>query len=235
MVGRLDRKLYPGQGRNWDDALLRQCILRHLKPGSIALDLGAGAGIVDQMHFKGLAGKVCGIDLDPRVVDNPMLDEGRVADASHIPYDDEHFDVVFADNLLEHLQDPLAVFQDVGRVLKRGGMFVFKTPNRKHYMPTIARLTPLRFHRYVNRLRGRADVDTFPTLYRANTPRDLTRLAAASGLKMERLSRIEGRPEYLRVTWPTYVLGALYERLVNSTELLASFRVLLVGELRKGG
>ena len=190
-------------------------------------------GIVEQMRFKGLAAKVCGIDLDPRVVDNPMLDEGRVADASRIPYEDGHFDLVYADNLLEHLRDPLAVFREVSRVLKCGAMFLFKTPNKTHYMPTIARLTPHRFHRYVNRLRGRAEVDTFPTLYRANTRLDLTRLAAASGLVIERLSHIEGRPEYLRMTWPTYVVGALYERLVNSTELFAMFRVLLLGELRK--
>ena len=101
-------------------------------------------------------------------------------------------------------------------------------------MPTIARLTPHRFHQFVNRIRGRAEADTFPTRYRANTYSAVQRLAAASGLTVERLDRIEGRPEYLRMTWPTYLLGAAYERLVNSWEGLAMFRVLLVGELRKG-
>ena len=83
------------------------------------------------------------------------------------------------------------------------------------------------------RLRGRAEADTFPTRYRANTYSEVRRLAVASGLTVERLDRIEGRPEYLRMTWPTYLLGAAYERLVNSWEGLAMFRVLLVGELRK--
>lgn len=36
------------------------------------------------------------------------------------------------------------------------------------------------------------------------------------------------------MTSPTYLLGAAYEWLVNSWEGLALFRVLLVGELRKG-
>ena len=31
------------------------------------------------MNFRGLAARVCGVDLDPRVVDNPMLDEGKIA------------------------------------------------------------------------------------------------------------------------------------------------------------
>jgi len=47
------------------------------------------------------------------------------------------------------------------------------------------------------------------------------------------VERIEGRPEYLRLAWPTYVLGAAYERLVNASELFAPGRVLLMGTLRK--
>lgn len=167
------------------------------------------------MNFKGLAASVCGVDLDPRVVENPMLDEGRVANADRIPYEDSRFDVVFSDNVLEHLDNPLQVFREVERVLKPGGVFLFKTPNKWHYMPTIARLTPHGFHQYVNRLRGRAEVDTFPTRYRANCLGDVQRLAADSGLVVDRVERIEGRPEYLRMTWPTYLVGMVYERFVN--------------------
>ena len=70
----LDRRLYPGQCRNWDDVLFRERILRHLTPESVVLDLGAGAGIVQQMNFKGLGARICGVDIDPRVRVNPMLD-----------------------------------------------------------------------------------------------------------------------------------------------------------------
>ncbi len=54
-----------------------------------------------------------------------------------------------------------------------------------------------------------------------------------AGFAVEKIDRIEGRPEYLRISWPTYLLGAAYERLVNSTEWFAAFRILLVAELRK--
>lgn len=100
-------------------------------------------------------------------------------------------------------------------------------------MPTIARLTPHGFHQYVNRLRGRAEVDTFPTRYRANSLQDIVQLATDVGLVMDRVDRVEGRPEYLRMTWPTYVLGLAYERFVNSAEIFAPLRILLVGSLRK--
>lgn len=233
IVDWIDGNCYRSHQRNWDDQLFRQWILRYLRPDSVILDLGAGAGIVEQMNFRGLAASVCGVDLDPRVVSNPMLDEGRVASAAGIPYEDARFDVVFSDNVLEHLDEPLRVFREVARVLKPGGVFLFKTPNKWHYMPTIARLTPHGFHQFVNRLRGRAEVDTFPTRYRANCLGDIKRLAAEAGLLVDRVERIEGRPEYLRMTWPTYLVGLAYERLVNSAEIFSPVRILLVGQLRK--
>ena len=229
----IDHNWYSAFSKNWDDLLFRERILAQIKPDSVVLDLGAGAGIVSQMNFKGLASKVCGVDLDSRVMDNPMLDEGRVSDAGGIPYEDGMFDVVFSDNVFEHLDMPFAVYKEVARVLKPGGVLLFKTPNKWHYMPTIARITPHAFHQFVNRLRGRAEVDTFPTRYRTNTKSDVLRLAAAAGFTVERIERIEGRPEYLRMTWPTYLIGTLYERVVNTTSLLAPFRILLVGTLRK--
>lgn len=233
MVQKLDRALYPNHPRNWDDYLFRARILSYVGSDKTVLDLGAGAGIVEAMNFKGLANKVCGVDLDPRVETNPMLDDGRVADAGGIPYPDQIFDVVFADNVVEHLADPLGVFREVHRVLKPGGVFLFKIPNKTHYMPTIARLTPHRFHQFINRLRGRAEADTFPTLYRANTAAEVKRIGSEVGFEVMSVSCIEDRPEYLRMTWPTYLRGAAYERVVNASECLAMFRILLIAELRK--
>src|SRR5690606_13572805 len=130
-VARLDAQRPPDASPSWDDQLFREEILRHVGLDSLVLDLGAGAGIVPQMNFKGLVGQVCGVDLDPRVETNPILDEGRVADAGGIPYPDNMFDLVFSDNVVEHLDDPAEVFTEVARVLKPGGLFLFKTPNRR--------------------------------------------------------------------------------------------------------
>lgn len=229
----IDQTCYPGYSKNWDDILFREAILARLKPDMVILDMGAGAGIVEQMNFRGLVKRVCGVDLDSRVVDNPFLDEGKVSDAGRIPYSAGLFDLVLSDNVLEHLSEPEAVFKEVARVLKPGGLFFFKTPNKWHYMPTIARLTPHAFHQFVNRIRGRAEVDTFPTLYRANTKAAVLRMAGETGFTTLSINRIEGRPEYLRMTVPTYLVGLMYERIVNALDLLAPFRVLLVGVLQK--
>ena len=100
-------------------------------------------------------------------------------------------------------------------------------------MPLVARLTPQAFHRWVVRWRGREGEDVFPTRYLANSPGDIRRLAAGAGLDVVKIDLIEGRPEYLRFSAPTYLLGWLYERLVNQVPGLWRLRVLLIAELRK--
>lgn len=232
-VERLDRRLYPGRTRNWDDERFRAEILAHLTPATRLLDLGAGAGIVQAMSFRGSCGHVIGVDPDPRVHDNPHLDEAHVGVGEALPCPDASVDVVVADNVLEHLDEPERVFAEVARVLRPGGTFLAKTPNRWHYMPVLAQLTPTAFHRFVNRRRGRAGEDTFPTRYRANSARALRRLARESGFRLRKLSRIEDRPEYLRFHPLAYLLGWAWERAVNGLRWLAPFRVLLIAEFER--
>lgn len=233
LVQWMDRTLYPSHPERWDDKLFRDRILEELDHEDDLLDLGAGSGRVAEMNFRGIAASTCGIDVDERVMSNPHLDEGRVGRGEVIPYADGCFDVVLADNVLEHLERPREVFREVARVLRPGGRFFAKTPNKWHYMPTIARLTSTGFHQWINRLRGRDESDTFPTRYLANTPADVQHWAEDAGLRVKRVDLIEGRPEYLRWNVMTYSIGMLYERLVNVLPFLAPLRVLLVIELEK--
>lgn len=225
-VAAIDKKFYGDYGDRWDDARLRDVLLARINAKSVVLDLGAG--IASHLNFRNLASKVCGVDLDLRVLKNQLLDEGRVGRLEELPYDDETFDVVFSNNVLEHLKEPQDVFNEVHRVLKKGGLFVAKTPNKLHYVPVLARLTPSSFHEFINRKRGRAVEDTFPTFYRANSEKEIRRLAKKAGFSIEKLDIIEGRPEYLRLSPITYLMGLAYERIVNSFEALRCFRVVIV-------
>ena len=229
----LDQKFYPLFQNNWDDYLFRDEILQSIKKEYKLLDLGAGAGIIPAMNFQGTVSRIFGIDPDPRVLSNPFLDEAKISVGENIPYPDNFFDIVIADNVMEHLPNPHTVLKEVHRVLKRNGVFYFKTPNQWHYMPIIARLTPHRFHQYLNKLRGRATADTFPTLYQINSPGKIHFYAQSTGFDIKFVKLIEGRPEYLRFSVLTYLAGFLYERLVNSAKFFSRFRILTIVCLQK--
>lgn len=229
----LDRFLYPGFSDHWDDWLFRREILKHLGSSTVLLDLGAGAGILPQMDFRDHAGLVCGMDIEPSILGNPFLHEARVGSVEQLSWADNTFDVVVSNNVLEHLSRPATVFAEVRRVLKPGGMFLAKTPSSLHYVALLARCTPYRFHQWFNERRGRAARDTFPTLYRANSVGRIRRYCLSAGLLVEDVRLIEGRPEYLRFSVPSYVAGAFYERVVNGTSILSSFRAVLIAVMRK--
>ncbi|MGD8329024.1 MAG: class I SAM-dependent methyltransferase [Acidobacteriota bacterium] len=229
----MDAVLYPGVSENWDDEAFRGVVLWRLHRNDSLLDLGAGAGDLAQTNFRGSVGRTVGVDLDPRVLDNPHLDEAKVGSATSIPYPDGEFDVVIADNVLEHLDEPARAFAEVSRVLRPGGWFLCKTPNAWHYVALASRCTPHGFHQRYNARRGRDRRQTFPTHYRANSARRIRKLAAGAGMAVRAITHLEGRPEYLRVHPVTYAFGCAYERIVARFRSLRWLRVTLIGELQK--
>jgi SAM-dependent methyltransferase len=230
----LDRQLYPDQERGWDNQRFAGYVRARLAPAHVVLDFGAGRGIHPALDFRGEVAKVVGVDPDPAVLSNDFLDEAKVMHASgEIPYPGASFDLAFCNNVLEHLEDPVRSLLEVRRVLKPGGWFLAKAPNRLHYVALAARVTPQWFHEWINHLRGTSAEDLFPTVYRCNTPERVRRVASTANLRIVDVQLWEGRPEYLRISVPTYLLGAIYERLVNATPRLARLRAVLAVTLQK--
>jgi SAM-dependent methyltransferase len=229
----IDQTFYSHYGDRWDDFLFRKEIELFLNLNLVLLDLGAGSGNNQYMNFRGQVAKVAGVDPDPSVLQNPFLDEAKVGKGEMIPYDDDTFDIVISANTLEHLNHPKRCFQEVNRVLKPEGLFFIKTPNKYHYVTFISKLTPISFHRFYNKLRGVNEQDVFPTRYKANDPQKLRHLAQLSGFEVISINLFEGRPEYLRLFWPTYLCGLLFERLLNRFEQLRIFRGVIITKFRK--
>jgi ubiquinone/menaquinone biosynthesis C-methylase UbiE len=231
----MDRTFYAGYSDKWDDKLFRDKVIAVLKPEFSILDLGAGRGTRGELDFRQHCRHVAGADVDPAVLENPYLHEARLQQAPEflIPFADQEFDLVFSNSVLEHVATPDTFFREVYRVLKPGGMFMAKTPNKYHYIPWIATCTPEWFHRYYNQLRGRSGEDTFPTVYRCNCEKDARRLANAQGFEVKAVELVEGRPEYLRLAAPAYLAGMIVERTVNATDALRHFRCVMYLQLLK--
>lgn len=234
VTSKLDDSFYPGQVYNWDDVRFANVVRDHLRSDHVLLDFGAGRGKSELFDFRGAVQRIVGVDVDENVRLNPYLDECHVLrHGESVPLADDSVDIAYCCNVLEHVQDPKQTLREIARVLKPGGLFLAKTPNRLHYATVAARCTPFWFHRWFNRKRGRVEHDTFPTVYRCNSKRQLLQSVAESDLQLQSLYFWEGRPEYTRVFPLMYAFGIAYERLVNSTALLAPYRAVLVATLEK--
>lgn len=229
----LRERYYPLDMHN-NDSLFLKMIEDRLGPESHVLDAGAGAGDAFPYEIKGKVTEMVGIDLDPRVTLNPRLDRGIEGDLTNLPFPDSTFDLVFSRYVLEHVTEPTSFAQEISRVLKPGGQFLFLTPSKWHYVALIARLTPNSFHDWYNeKLRGRKSEDTFPTTYFMNAQGDLRRVLGAAGFTEEELIFREVSPNYLLWSKLFFFIGMLYERLVNRIKILAPFRVNILGAYKK--
>ena len=120
-------------------------------------------------------------------------------------------------------------------MLKPGAAYIFRTPNRFHYVALISSMTPHWFHvKVANRVRNLPPEahDPYPTVYRMNSRRSLRRHSEAVGLVAETLRMIEKDPSYGRATRWLFFPFMFYERIVNSTELLQDVRANILGTLR---
>ncbi len=192
-----------------------------LMSGTSLLDVGCGRTFPMAEKWLSTGAKVYGVD---PVADPSAVSEGAQVfkgSAEVVPFNDQAFDVVVSRAVLEHLKEPAKVFQELFRVLKPGGKTVLLTPSKFDYVSVSARLIPNRFHaNVVKATEGRNEVDTFPTFYRANSRRQIRRLAVNAGFELQRLEYLDQSPYSLRFRPPIYRLALRYHYVVRSVRWL---------------
>ena len=97
--------------------------------------------------------------------------------------------------------------------LRVGGAFIFLTPNLHSPVTQMNRLLKPLQSVLVPRLYGRAEADTFPVVYRANTVRRLQTLAAAGSMTLE-ACRIIADPSYLAFNEVLFSASVMLTRLL---------------------
>ena len=199
---------------------------KHIPPRSKILEIGAGP-TNQTSKFLSQIGELHGVDIDPDVSANSALRTTNRIENDHYPFLDHSFDACVSNYVLEHVEYPDAHLAEVKRVLKPGGTYVFRTPNRYHYVAIISSHTPLWFHRLIaNRLRNlpRDAHDPYPTFYRFNDERKMTAAAKQIGMEIVEFHLVEKEPSYGMSSRLMFLLLMGYERTVNFSEKLRSFR-----------
>jgi len=101
--------------------------------GAALLDIGCGSGGPAMVLAREQGAEVIGIDVEPQLIDRSrrLAAEARLGDKvsfklvepGPLPFAAETFDVVFSKDALLHIPDKQALYKEVLRVLKPGGVF----------------------------------------------------------------------------------------------------------------
>lgn len=155
----------------------------------IVVDFGAGRGRQAELGgphlrriscFQGRCAKLIGIDPDPIVNQNRVVDEAYiVAPGEQLPLADESVDLIYSYAVFEHVEDAKTTARELARVVKPGGWICAWTPNKWGYVGIGARLTPNKLHTRILNVAcpgGRTERDVFPVRYRMNELKTITRL-----------------------------------------------------------
>jgi SAM-dependent methyltransferase len=106
--------------------------LGRLEPGEVVLDVGSGAGTDSLVaaQMVGSEGRVTGVDMTPEMLAKARAAavamkatnvEFVAAEAEGLPFEDESFDVVISNGVIDLIPDKDAVFSEIHRVLRPGG------------------------------------------------------------------------------------------------------------------
>jgi SAM-dependent methyltransferase len=231
----LDRFYNPAAGWKNGTEEFHEMIARAIPRGGKILEIGAGPSNRTS-RFLATLGEVHGLDPDPAVRDNDALASAAVLAGDAYPFPDASFDACVSNYCIEHIPDPGAHLAEVARVLRPGGVYALRTPNRWHYVSLFSSVTPHWVHDLLaNRLRGIGEEghEPYPTVYAMNTREAVARLASRRGLEVEDLRLVEKEPSYGMSSRVLFLAFTAYERAVNATPRAAFLRSNIFAVLRR--
>lgn len=219
---------------------LASCIARPVE----WLDLGCGHQLLPEW-MPGAAQKsaaivrgakrVVGLDLDFSSLRKHNTITQRVCgEVNRLPFPENTFDLITANMVVEHIESPASVLNEIARILKPGGLFLFHTPNRLGYSSLVTHLIPPRLiPRVAEFLLARNPEDVYQTFYRLNSKRAVEAAARAAHLDVAEFTYLESSAQ-ARMLGPFVIFELLLIRLLRARGL-APLRTNIIAALRKSG
>ncbi len=166
------------------------------------LDFGAGTGdLTRSLLASRRFANICGADALPRPKDLPAEVRWIQSDLND-PIEAGPFDVILGVEVIEHLENPRAVFRSLARMLKPGGALVLTTPNQESLRSYAALIAGGHFAGFLGA--------SYPAHITALLRLDLERICAESGFTRPTFlfSNRGGVPKAPHILWQQ-ILGPL--------------------------
>lgn len=167
-------------------------------------DIGCGSGVFARHLSEG--NFVVALDVDRRILET--IDENVAvvnADAHHMPFKPESFDIVLSLSLMEHLENPLGHVEDLRKIVKPGGWLLLQLPNLQYFFEPHSKapllfLLPKRFQRLFFRTLGYPYVNMDLTIKRA------LNLLSERGFTLRKIEKIYHVKGMRLIPWaPSYM------------------------------
>ena len=238
-------KIYGGMRRviapslRYSQYLYEDVLSQYVNPDATWLDLGCGHQILpawreqEERRLVANCGLIGGIDYDlPSLKKHQNIQMKARADITRLPFQNNSFDLITANMLVEHLSDPESQFREISRVLRPGGVFIFHTPNAAGYFIALARRVPESLKgRLIYLLDGRKQEDVFLTHYKANNQEMIRSLASDCGFGVIKIRMIV-TDALFAVVPPIALVELIWIRLLL-TKRLKKFRTGIISILKK--
>ena len=116
--------------------------------GKKVLEIGCGLGI-DLMKFAENGAIVTGIDIAEKSIEltrknfemRNLKGTFEVMNAEELKFEDNSFDVVFAQGVLQYAPDPAKMVKEAHRVLKNKGVFILTVYNRHSWLNALSKIS----------------------------------------------------------------------------------------------
>jgi ubiquinone/menaquinone biosynthesis C-methylase UbiE len=219
--------------------LYESLLQNYIKPDTAWLDLGCGRGVLPSWRLeqeKRLVGgckMIVGLDYDLPSLENHRSISLKVRGSiGELPFRENSFDLVTANMVVEHLTAPEDQFLEVNRILKRGGLFIFHTPNALGYLTIMNKMTPEKFKAgLIYFLEGRKESDIFETHYKANTKKKIDKLMRATGFEVVKIKMLATDAVFALI--PPLAIPELIGIRLLMTERLKPFRTNIIAISKK--
>lgn len=149
------------------------------------LDVGCGRGIGRRQEYqwaiRPYVDEYWGLDPDEsRFPPAGLFDKHQYALMETAELPENYFDVAYSFMVMEHVADPIGFLKALVRSLKPGGVYIFLTPNKRHYFTITALLLhSLKLDEAVLRIIKRNTVDDYhyPVQYLFNDEKRINKAA----------------------------------------------------------
>jgi ubiquinone/menaquinone biosynthesis C-methylase UbiE len=223
----------------YSEALYEEILSSYVGREKTWLDLGCGHQVLSEWRSKEereLVNKcelMVGVDYDYNSLKQNKTVPNRVrVDISHLPFKENSFDLATANMVVEHLECPDDSFQEIRRVLKPQGIFVFHTPNSLSYLAIIGKLVPsLIKDKLIFFLEGRKEEDVFKTYYRVNTRQRIAALSDKVGFKIMKVKMVVTTPKSIIIP-PLMLIELIWIRILM-TQPFKALRTNIIAILKK--